>query len=90
MRRGFLYLVAVMDCITRKVLAFRISNTLEEDFCVEARNEVVHRFGPPEIMNSEQGSQFRSFAWSDRLKQIGARISMDGKGVTSITPSLSA
>lgn len=62
MRRGFLYLVAIMDWFTRKVLAWRISNTLEADFCVEALNEAVHRFGPPEIMNSDQGSQFTSFA----------------------------
>ena len=80
MRRGFLYLVAIMDWHTRKVLAWRISNTLEADFCVEALNEAIHKFGPPEIMNTDQGSQFTSFAWTDRLKRIGARISMDGKG----------
>ena len=80
MRRGFLYLVAIMDWFTRKVLAWRISNTLEADFCVEALNEAVHRFGPPEIMNTDQGSQFTSFAWTDRLKRISTRISMDGKG----------
>ena len=80
MRRGFLYLVAIMDWHTRKVLAWRISNTLEADFCVEALNEAIHKFGPPEIMNTDQGSQFTSFAWIDRLKRIGARISMDGKG----------
>ena len=80
MRRGFLYLVAIMDWFTRKVLAWRISNTLEADFCVEALNEAIHKFGPPEIMNTDQGSQFTSFAWTDRLKRIGTRISMDGKG----------
>jgi putative transposase len=80
MRRGFLYLVAIMDWYTRKVLAWRISNTLETDFCVEALNEAIHRFGPPDIMNTDQGSQFTSFAWTDRLKRVGARISMDGKG----------
>jgi putative transposase len=53
---------------------------LEVDFCVEALNEAVHKFGPPEIMNTDQGSQFTSFAWTDRLKRVGARISMDGKG----------
>ena len=58
----------------------RISNTLEADFCVEALSEAVHRFGPPEIMNTDQGSQFTSFVWTDRLKRIGTRISMDGKG----------
>ncbi len=80
MRRGFLYLVAIMDWYTRKVLAWRISNTLEADFCVEALNEAIHKFGPPEIMNTDQGSQFTSFAWTDRLKRVGTRISMDGKG----------
>jgi putative transposase len=80
MRRGFLYLVAIMDWFTRKVLAWRISNTLEADFCVEALNEAFHKFGPPEIMNTDQGSQFTSFAWTDRLKRVGTRISMDGKG----------
>ena len=80
MRRGFLYLVAVMDWFSRKVLAWRLSNTMDADFCVEALNEAVHRFGPPEIMNTDQGSQFTSFAWTDRLKRIDTRISMDGKG----------
>lgn len=80
MRRGFLYLVAIMDWFTRKVLAWRISNTLEADFCVEALNEAIHRFGAPEIMNTDQGSQFTSFAWTDRLKRVSIRISMDGKG----------
>nr|WP_254433771.1 IS3 family transposase [Paracoccus yeei] len=80
MRRGFLYLVAIMDWLTRKVLAWRISNTLEADFCVEALNEAIHRFGAPGIMNTDQGSQFTSFAWTDRLKRVGTRISMDGKG----------
>ncbi|EDZ45569.1 hypothetical protein RBY4I_2876 [Rhodobacterales bacterium Y4I] len=80
MRRGFLYLVAIMDWHTRKVLAWRISNTLEAGFCVEALNEAIHRFGPPEIMNTDQGSQFTSFAWTDRLRRSGVRISMDGKG----------
>ncbi|WP_223306358.1 IS3 family transposase [Mameliella alba] len=80
MRRGFLYLVAIMDWHTRKVLSWRISNTLEADFCVEALNEAIHKFGPPEIMNTDQGAQFTSFAWTDRLRRSGVRISMDGKG----------
>jgi len=79
-RRGFLYLVAIMDWHTRKVLAWRISNTLEADFCVEALNEAIHRFGTPEIFNTDQGSQFTSFIWTDRLKRAGIKISMDGKG----------
>ena len=80
MRKGFLYLVTIMDWLTRKVLAWRLSNTLEADFCFEALNEAIHKFGSPEIMNTGQGSQFTSFAWTDRLKRCGARISMDGKG----------
>ncbi len=80
MRRGFLYLVAIIDWHTRKVLAWRISNTLEAEFCVEALNEAIYRFGPPEIMNTDQGSQFTSFIWTDQLKRVGTKISMDGKG----------
>ena len=78
MRRGFHCLVAIMDWFTRKVLTSRILNTLEADFCVEALNEAVLRFGPPDIVNTDQGSQFTSSASSDRLKRIGTRISMDG------------
>ena len=77
---SFLYLVAIMDWHTRKVLSWRISNTLEADFCVDALNEAIHKFGPPEIMNTDQGSQFTSFAWTDMLRRSGVRISMDGKG----------
>jgi putative transposase len=80
MRRGFLYLVAIMDWYTRKVLAWRISNTLEAEFCVDALNEAIHKFGSPEIMNTDQGSQFTSFTWTDRLRRSAVRISMDGKG----------
>ncbi len=80
MRRRFLYLVAIMDRHTRMVLSWRISNTLDADFCVEALNEAIHRFGPPEIMNSDQGSQFTSFVWTDSLRRSGVRLSMDGKG----------
>ena len=74
MRKGFLYLVAIMDWFTRKVLAWRISNTLEADFCLEALNEAIHKFGPPEIMNTDQGSQFTSFDWTDRLKRAKTKI----------------
>jgi len=80
MRRGFLYLVAIIDWYTRKVLAWRVTNTLEADFCVEALNEAMVRYGSPEIMNTDQGSQFTSFAWTDRLRRSSVRISMDGKG----------
>ena len=68
-----------MDWFTRKVLAWRISNTLEAEFCIEALNEAIHKFGPPEIMNTDQGSQFTSFDWTDRLKRAKTKISMDGK-----------
>lgn len=62
------------------MLAWRLSNTLEADFCDDALNEAIVRFGPPEIMNTDQGSQFTSFAWTDRLRRIGVRISMDENG----------
>ncbi|QFS83053.1 Integrase core domain protein [Roseivivax sp. THAF197b] len=84
MRRGFLYLVAIMDWHTRKVLSWRISNTLEAEFCVEALNEAIHKFGPPEIMNTDQGSQFMSFAWTDRLRRSGVRISPLGRFAVQI------
>jgi len=80
MRRGFSYLVAIMDWHTRKVLAWRISNTLEAGFCVDALNEAIHKFGTPDIMNTDQGSLFTSFVWTDRLRRSNVRISMDGKG----------
>jgi len=67
MRKGFLNLVAIMDWFTHKVLAWRISNTLEAEFCLEALNEAVHKFGPPQIMNTDQGSQFTSFGGTNRL-----------------------
>jgi putative transposase len=69
-----------VDRHTRKVLAWRISNTLEAGFCVDALNEAIHKFGPPDIMNTDQSSQFTSFAWTNRLRSANVRISMDGKG----------
>lgn len=80
MRRGLLYLAAIMGWHIRMYRAWRISNTLDADFCVEALNKAIYRFGPPDIMSSDQGSQFNSFAWTDRLHRSGGRISMDGKG----------
>ncbi len=80
MKRGFLYLVAVMDWASRKVLAWRLSNTMDADFCVAALEEAIGRYGVPEIFNTDQGSQFTSFAFTDVLKSNGIRISMDGKG----------
>lgn len=69
-----------MDWYTRMVLSWRISDTLDAVFCVEELNEAIYRFGPPEIMNSDQGLQFTSFAGTDRLRWSGVRISMDGNG----------
>ena len=80
MRRGFLYLVAIMDWATRKVLAWRLSNTMEADFCIEALEEALARFGAPAIFNTDQGSQFTSPRFTDVLKDAGVRISMDGRG----------
>jgi len=80
MRRGFLYLVAIMDWASRKVLAWRLSNTMEADFCVAALEEAIARYGRPDIFNTDQGSQFTSFAFTNTLKDAGIRISMDGRG----------
>ena len=80
MARGFVYLVAVIDWYTRKVLAFRLSNTLTTDFCVEALEEALAKYGAPEIFNTDQGCQFTSVEFTSVLKQRGIRISMDGKG----------
>jgi putative transposase len=80
MQRGFLYLVAVMDWATRKVLSWRLSNTLDTRFCLEALDEAITTNGPPQIFNSDQGSQFTSLAFTSRLKAAGITISMDGRG----------
>ena len=80
MAHGFMYLAAILDVASRKVLAFRTSNTLTTDFCVEALEEALARFGKPEIFNTDQGSQFTSSDWTDVLKSRDIRISMDGKG----------
>ena len=78
--RGFLYLGAVMDWASRKVLAWRLSNTLDSSFCVEALHEALDRYGSPEIFNTDQGSQFTSLAFTDVLTDARIHISMDGKG----------
>ena len=80
MQRGFLYLVAIMDWYSRKVLSWRLSNSMEADFCVEALSEAIGKYGKPEIMNSDQGSQFTGFEWTQALKDADVKISMDGKG----------
>jgi len=80
MRRGFMYLVAVMDWHSRKVLSWRISNTLDSEFCVSALEEAIACYGCPEIFNTDQGSQFTSEAFTNVLKINGIKISMDGRG----------
>ncbi len=79
-QRGFLYLVAIMDWATRHVLAWRLSNTMDAGFCVEALVEALARYGRPEIFNTDQGSQFTSFDFTGVLKDAGVAISMDGRG----------
>jgi putative transposase len=80
MKRGFVYLFAVMDWASRRVLAWRLSNTLTTDFCVEAVQEAIVRYGKPEIFNTDQGSQFTSGEFTQLLQDHGIAISMDGKG----------
>lgn len=79
MKRGFLYLAAVIDWHSRKVLSFKLSNTMHTDFCVEAVHEAIQKYGVPEIMNTDQGSQFTSLEFTDLLKSNNIQISMDGK-----------
>jgi putative transposase len=80
MAHGFLYLVAILDVASRKVLAWRVSNTMDAGFCIEALKEAMAKFGKPEIFNTDQGSQFTSEEWIAVLKAAGVDISMDGKG----------
>ena len=80
MRRGFVYLAAVIDWFTRKVLAWRVSITLETAFCIEAVEDAITRYGRPEIFNTDQGSQFTSIDFIKLLKDAKISISMDGKG----------
>lgn len=80
MEHGFMYLVAVMDWYSRKILSWRISNTLEPDFCVQALQEAISRYGRPEIFNTDQGAQFTSNDFVKTLKDNQIAISMDGRG----------
>lgn len=80
MARGFVYLAAVIDWYSRRVLAWRVSITMEADFCVEAVEEAIARHGAPEIFNTDQGSQFTNQLFTGLLKRHGIAISMDGKG----------
>ncbi len=79
-KRGFLYLVAIMDWQSRKVLSWRLSNTMDTHFCVEALEEALTLYGVPDIFNTDQGSQFTSLEFTSVLKEHGINISMDGKG----------
>jgi putative transposase len=80
MARGFVYLAAVVDWFSRRVLAWRLSITMEVDFCIEAVEEALARHGRPEIFNTDQGSQFTSAAFTGLLLENGIKISMDGRG----------
>ena len=80
MKKGFVYLVAIMDWYSRRVLSWRLSNTMDTAFCVSALQEALLKFGTPEIFNTDQGSQFTSEEFTDVLKENNIQISMDGKG----------
>ena len=80
MARGFVYLAAIVDWFSRRVLAWRLSITMDTSFCIEALDEALSQYGRPEIFNTDQGSQFTSEAFTGRLKEEGIQISMDGKG----------
>jgi putative transposase len=80
MVRGFVYLTVVLDWYSRRVLAWRLSITMEADFCIEAVEEALARHGKPEIFNTDQGSQFTSLAFTGQLLDNAIRVSMDGKG----------
>jgi putative transposase len=80
MHKGFMYLIAIMDWATRRVLSWRLSNTLDTRFCVEALKEALFKYGAPEIFNTDQGCQFTSEAFTSVLKTWNVKISMDGKG----------
>jgi putative transposase len=78
--RGFAYLVAIIDWYSRKVLSWRISNSMDASFCVDCLEDALRHHGRPEVFNSDQGSQFTSLAFTDVLKREGITISMDGRG----------
>ena len=80
MASGFLYLVAVIDWASRAVLAWRLSNTMDSGFCVEALEDALRRYGKPKIFNTDQGAQFTSAAFTGKLEAAGIAISMDGRG----------
>ena len=89
MAKGWVYLTVVLDWYSRKVLAWRLSISMDVDFCIEAVQEAIARWGCPEIFNTDQGSQFTSQAFTQMLKDRGIAISMDGRG-SSATCALNA
>jgi len=89
MRRGFVYLVAIIDWATRRVLAHRVSISMTTEFCLEALEEAIARYGAPEIFNTDQGSQFTSQEFTQVVRHHDVKISMDGKGAGSTTCSSS-
>lgn len=80
MAKGFMYCTAIIDIYSRKIVGWGISNTLETKWCLNVLNEAIHFFGKPEIINSDQGSQFTSGQWVSHLDELEVKISMDGKG----------
>ncbi len=88
MRRGFLYLFAVLDWHSRSVLSWRLSNSLTTDFCIDAVEAAIATYGAPSIFNTDQGCQFTSFEFTDMLKRNEIAISMDGRGAGATTSSL--
>ena len=80
MRKGFLYLVAIMDWASRKVMSWRLSNTMDAEFCVSALKEALAKYDKPDVFNTDQGSQFTSIAFTETLKGADVKISMDGRG----------
>ena len=79
MAKGFIYLTVIMDWYSRKVLSWRLSNSLDTSFCIDALEEAMHRYGKPAIFNTDQGCQYTSEAFTQVLKDNDIRISMDGK-----------
>ena len=80
MRKGFMYLTAIMDVFSRKILAWGISNSMDASWCAQVLRQAINRYGIPEIINSDQGSQYTSALWTQLLESNGIQISMDGKG----------
>jgi putative transposase len=80
MKRGFMYMVAIIDWYSRYIVGFELSNTLDKTFIIEAIEKAIKRYGKPEILNSDQGPQFTSDDYINLLKNNGIKISMDGKG----------